>query len=294
MKKNKKKVLIIGGSGFLGSHVADALTEKYYSVYILDKVKSRYLKKNQNMIIGDITEQTVIDKNIKNKNFVFNFAGIADIEESKTKPLETIQQNVIPSIKISEACIKYKVQKYILASTIYVDSDQGFFYKCSKQAAEKYIEEFSKIYKTKYCILRFGSLYGSRASFNNGLYKLIYDLVHSNKITYIGKSDAQREYIHVLDAANACVDLLDKKYDNQKITITGENKFKIEEIIKIIGEILNKKIKVKYLNKSSDNSGHYHITPYTFKEDISKKYTLPFHIDIGQGIIDIIKDIKKL
>ena len=59
MKKNKKKVLIIGGSGFLGSHVADALTEKYYSVYILDKVKSRYLKKNQNMIIGDITNQTV-------------------------------------------------------------------------------------------------------------------------------------------------------------------------------------------------------------------------------------------
>ena len=80
MKKNKKKVLIIGGSGFLGSHVADALTEKYYSVYILDKVKSRYLKKNQNMIIGDITDQTVIDKNIKNKNFVFNFAGIADMK----------------------------------------------------------------------------------------------------------------------------------------------------------------------------------------------------------------------
>ena len=237
------------------------------------------------MIIGDITEQKVIDKNIKNKNFVFNFAGIADIEESKTKPLETIQQNVIPSIKISQACIKYKVQKYILASTIYVDSDQGYFYKCSKQAAEKYIEEFSKIHKMKYCILRFGSLYGSRATFNNGLYKLIYDLVHSSSITYVGKSDAQREYIHVSDAAAACIDLLDKKYDNQKITITGENKFKIEEIIKIISEILNKKIKVKYLNKSSDNSGHYHITPYTFKEDISKKYTLPFHIDIGQIIL---------
>ena len=293
MKKNKKKVLIIGGSGFLGSHVADALTDKNYSVFILDKVKSKFLKKNQKMIIGDITEQKVIDKTVKNKNFVFNFAGIADIEESKTKPLETIQQNVIPSIKISQACIKYKVQKYILASTIYVDSDQGYFYKCSKQAAEKYIEEFSKIHKMKYCILRFGSLYGSRATFNNGLYKLIYDLVHSNNITYVGKSDAQREYIHVSDAAAACIDLLDKKYDNQKITITGENKFKIEEIIKIISEILNKKIKVKYLNKSSDNSGHYHITPYTFKEDISKKYTLPFHIDIGQGIIDIIKDIKK-
>ena len=65
-------------------------------------------------------------------------------------------------------------------------------------------------------------------------------------------------------------------------------------ILEIIAEILNKKIKVKYLNKSSDSSGHYHITPYTFKEDISKKYTLPFHIDIGEGIIDIIKDIKKL
>jgi UDP-glucose 4-epimerase len=293
LKKNKNKVLVIGGSGFLGSHVADALSKKNYSVFILDKVKSRYLKKNQNMIIGDITEQKVIDKNVKNKNFVFNFAGIADIDESKTMPLETIHQNVIPSIKISQACIKYKVQKYILASTIYVDSDQGYFYKCSKQAAEKYIEEFSKIHKMKYCILRFGSLYGSRASLNNGLYRLINEVVNSNKITYVGKSDAQREYIHVLDAANACLDLLDKKYDNQKITVTGENKFKIEEIIKIISEILNKKIKVKYLNKFSDNLGHYHVTPYTFKEDINKKYTLPFHIDIGQGIIDIIKDIKK-
>ena len=107
MKKNKKKVLIIGGSGFLGSHVADALTNKNYSVFILDKVKSKFLKKNQKMIIGDITEQKVIDKNIKNKNFVFNFAGIADIEESKTKTTRnnpakcnTIYKNISSLYKI--------------------------------------------------------------------------------------------------------------------------------------------------------------------------------------------------
>ena len=91
----------------------------------------------------------------------------------------------------------------------------------------------------KYCILRFGSLYGSRATFNNGLYKLIYDLVHSSSITYVGKSDAQREYIHVSDAAAACIDLLDKKMTIKKLLLLGKISLKLRNN-QIISEIFVK------------------------------------------------------
>ena len=79
------KALVIGGSGFLGSHVADALTENNFEVSVLDKIKSKYINKKQKMIIGDITDKKIIEKHVKNTDYVYNFAGIADIEISKKK-----------------------------------------------------------------------------------------------------------------------------------------------------------------------------------------------------------------
>ena len=78
------------------------------------------------------------------KNIVFNFAALSDIEESIYNPLNTAQINIIGNINVAIACIKSKVKKLIFASTIYVHSKQGGFYKVSKQSSELFLEEFFK------------------------------------------------------------------------------------------------------------------------------------------------------
>ena len=139
----RKKVIVFGGSGFLGSHVSDELTKNDYDVFIFDIKKSPYFQTNQTMIIGNILDKDLVRETIKGAFAVFHFAAIADIEEAKNNPLETVNYNVIGTINILEACKEYDIKRFIYASTIYVYSDHGSFYRSSKQACELFIENYT-------------------------------------------------------------------------------------------------------------------------------------------------------
>ena len=114
-----KKVLVVGGSGFLGSHVADELTEKGYEVTIFDRKKSTWINDNQKFIESDLLDREHVIKSLEGFNFVIHFAGIADIGESKEKPLETIETNIIGTANITKICSQLKI-KLIYISTSYV------------------------------------------------------------------------------------------------------------------------------------------------------------------------------
>ena len=113
---------------------------------------------------------------------------------------------------------------------MYVYSKEGSFYRCSKKSSEMYLEEYSKLTRLKYTILRYGSLYGPRSNIKNGLYRFIYNSIKKNKLIYEGNLSAIREYIHVLDAADLSVKILDKKYMNKKIILTGNQNIKMMEL----------------------------------------------------------------
>ena len=98
----KKNIIIFGGSGFIGSHLADILCDKH-NVTIFDKKKSKWLKKNQKMIIGSILDKSKVDEALKNMDFVYHFAGIADIDESTKKRDLTINLNIIGTTNILES-----------------------------------------------------------------------------------------------------------------------------------------------------------------------------------------------
>ena len=102
-----KKVVVTGGAGFLGSHVADALTVKGYDVTIFDTHESKFINEKQKMVIGDILDHKQIEKAVKGCQYVFHFAGLADINESKEKPVETVKNNILGTTYILEACKKY-------------------------------------------------------------------------------------------------------------------------------------------------------------------------------------------
>jgi UDP-glucose 4-epimerase len=135
-------ITVIGGSGFLGSHVADQLSIAGHSVKIFDKKLSPWLRADQQMIIGDLMNLEDIDKAICDSDVVYHFAALADLNEAINKPIETVKVNVLGTVQILESCRKYDVKRFIYASTVYVYSREGGFYRCSKQASEHYIEEY--------------------------------------------------------------------------------------------------------------------------------------------------------
>ena len=155
----KEKVVVIGGAGFVGSHTADALSNKGYKVTIFDKEKSPWLKEDQKMIIGDVLNIDQVRNAISGSKYVYHFAGIADISESKKNPIETINTNVIGTTNTVQASLDFGVSRYIFASTMYVYSSYGSFYRSTKQASESIIEVYAEQFGLEYSILRYGSLY---------------------------------------------------------------------------------------------------------------------------------------
>ena len=80
-------VIVFGGSGFIGSHTADALTEKGYKVKIFDIVKSPYIMDQQEMIVGDILNTKAVKMAVKGCDFVYNFAGMANVDKAYFNPI---------------------------------------------------------------------------------------------------------------------------------------------------------------------------------------------------------------
>ena len=132
----KGSALVIGGAGFLGSHVADALTESGYEVCIYDRVQSQYLRNNQRMILGSIEDEASLLSAMSGVDYVFHLAAIADIASCNKNPMAAIESNILGSARVFESCYKSKVQKIIFASSVYVYSDSGGFYRATKQASE--------------------------------------------------------------------------------------------------------------------------------------------------------------
>ncbi|MCW7482132.1 NAD-dependent epimerase/dehydratase family protein [Leptospira kanakyensis] len=284
------KIIVFGGSGFLGSHVADALSEAGYDVTIFDNKPSKWIRSDQKQIIGDLLDEEVIEKSIAGFEVVYNFAALADLNEALNRPMDTIRINVLGNGYILEACRKHKVKRFIYASTVYVYSREGGFYRCSKQASENYIEEYQKSYGLDYTILRYGSLYGPRSDESNGLYRIVKKALETGKITYMGSQDSLREYIHVEDASRASVVAMGSDFKNQSVVLTGQEPMKVLDLLKMLAEILGRPDIVEF--NEGDQIGHYVRTPYAYQPKLGRKYIPPMHVDLGQGLLQLINEIK--
>ena len=284
------KAIVFGGSGFLGSHVTEALNENGYDVIVYDIRPSRFLTDDrQKMVIGDILDADAIMSAVEGCDVVYDFAGLADLDSASTRPVDTVMLNVVGTCNIMDACVAHKVRRFIYASSFYANSDKGGFYRCSKQSAEIYIEEYNRKYDLDYTILRYGSLYGPRSDENNGIKKMLEQALQTGIVTYQGSGDETREYIHVKDAARLSVQILADEYKNKHIVLTGHDAYKVKDIIRVMSEILNKDLKVEYSNLSSEL--HYDVTPYTYKPRSNYKLVNDFYHDLGQGLIECLEEI---
>lgn len=288
----KKKVVVFGGSGFLGSYIADELTRRNYNVVIADIQKSNYIQEQKQIFEKvNILEMNNIINIIKDAHIVYNFAAIADLEDAIQRPLESTTINVMGNLNILEACKQVKtIERFIYASSAYALSTEGSFYGISKQTSEKLTEEYYERYGLKYTVIRYGSIYGERASHNNYIYNLLQDAINYGKLEYKGDGQDLREYIHAADAAKLSVDIIeDSQYINEHIILTGIEKLKRIELLTMINEIMQNNLEIKQLK--NNNFGHYKITPYSFHPTVAKKLVANPYIDLGQGLLECIQEI---
>jgi UDP-glucose 4-epimerase len=284
------KVVVIGGAGFMGSHTADELTRQGYDVTIFDHKESPWVNEKQTSIIGDILDRDAVQSAVKGAKHLYHYAGIADISEASKNPYQTINSNVMGTALALEVAVEENVERFVYASTMYVYSPYGSFYRASKQAAETVIEAYSQKFDLDYTLLRYGSLYGPRSQNWNGLKRFVSQVVNEGKLEYFGTGKERREYIHVRDAARLSVNILDAAHKNEAITVTGSQVLHSQELIDMIFEIAGCEKNVSYNN---DNIGgdHYVMTPYRYVPQQAKKLVPGEFVDVGEGILELIGEI---
>jgi UDP-glucose 4-epimerase len=284
------KVVVIGGTGFLGSHVADELTRKGYHVTIFDCAPSPWIIDTQEMVVGSMLDSSRLAEVCEGARYLYHFGGIADIGVAKDKPFETIEANIMGAATALEVARIMGIERFLYASTMYVYGAAGSFYRASKQAAEIIVEAYAERYGLDYTLLRYGSLYGPRAQEWNGLRQYVRQVVQEGRLNYQGTGNERREYIHVCDAARLSVDMLDDQHRNQAITVTGSQVLNSIELAEMIFEISGVEKNVTFADDDRRDE-HYQMTPYRYTPKQAKKIVPSEFVDLGQGILEVVEDI---
>ena len=277
----QKKVLVTGGSGFIGSHIVDNLKKKKFKVFVLDKVNPK--RKDIIFIKSKNFNLNFLLKITKGIDFVYHLAGVSDINKVKDQPVKTINDNIIFTTTLLEACRLNKVKKFLFASSIYTYGNEGNLYTTSKISSELIIKNYKLLYDLDYTIMRFSSIFGLRNRKVDVISIFANKAKKNKKIIVEGNGLQTRNFIDVKRAAKIAVDLMIKKFDNKIIAIASEKDIKIIELAKKIIRILDSKSKIKIKKKLKRQDD------FDF-EKISKKIGKPFYPFIKKLSLD--KDLK--
>lgn len=285
-----KKVVVFGGNGFIGSYVVEELLSKGYDVVSADLNASKYVD-DKYFHACDILDAEAVNTLVQGAKIVYNFAGFANLDDAIANPVKAIELNVIGNMNILEACKKYNVQRFVYASSAYAMSDKGSFYGISKLTSEKLTEEYYKKFGLEFTIVRYGSVYGERDYHNNYIYNLLKQSLQTGEINHSGDGEEIREYIHAADVAKLATQIIESdEFVNEHIILTGVERMQRKELFDMINEILGNKLTINLSDDGYHN--HYKSTPYSFHPTRSKKLVANPYIDMGQGLIECLKDLE--
>lgn len=226
-------VVVTGGAGFIGSHLADALIAAGHEVHVIDNLAtgaSEHLPSHALLHTLDIRSIQVrrLLKDLK-PEVVYHQAAQVDVSRSLQNPALDASVNVGGTVNMLHACVLAGVRKFIYASSCAVYGDAGHalvsetqavkpisFYGVSKLTPETYLRIFSTLYGLRFTILRYANVYGPRQTSRGegGVVALFLDrAVHGQPVAIHGDGEQTRDFVHVGDVVRANLAALDRGDD---------------------------------------------------------------------------------
>jgi len=289
------KILITGGAGFIGSHLADLLLSKNYQAVAIDNLSLgrieniKHLRGNKRFkfIKEDLLNFSKLERIFKNISFdaVFHLAANSDIQNSAKDPKIDLDNTFMTTWNVLECCRLFDVNKFVFASSsaIYGNVDKKLtedlgplfpisYYGASKLSSEAFISAYSYMNNIQTWILRFPNVVGERAT-----HGVIYDFIkklknNPNKLEILGNGEQRKPYIYVKDLIEAVFFVCQKtKGRLNYFNIGGEGRTAVKEIAKIICEEMKLgNVEFRYTGGESGWKGD---VPY-FEYDLSKIHKL--------------------
>jgi len=280
-----KKIVVTGGSGFIGSNLIKFLLKKKYFVINIDSLKysanpynTKNLNKNKNYVFFklDLNNKNKIVKILKKykPEGIFNLAAETHVDRSIDNPYNFIHSNILGTYNLLESILKYKKKiKLVHISTdeVYGDvlvgrSDEEYPYKpsspysSSKASSDHLVRAYIRTYKIPAIISNCCNNYGPNQFPEKLIPKLIFNIINNKPLPIYGKGKNSREWMHVQDHCEALLMIYIKGKIGESYNIGSGVNIKNIDIAKKLLRIakkksskISKKVKIKFIK---DRPGH--------------------------------------
>jgi UDP-glucose 4-epimerase len=257
--------LVLGGNGFIGSHLVDLLLKKGCNVRVLDKYEEKYRQRLENVDyrIGSMGDEQFLNAALDGVDYVFHSISTTIPKTSNEDPVFDLNTNVIDTVKLLNLCVKEKIKKVIYLSSggtvygapvhfpvaEYHDTNPQCSYGIGKITVEKYLYLFNELYGLDYVILRPSNPYGPRQNpygAQGVVAVFLGKALHDKEIEIWGDGSIIRDYFHVLDLVNG-IYMATTNRTTSKVFNLGEGQGNtLNEILQIIKKITKKELNITY------------------------------------------------
>lgn len=266
------KVLITGGAGFIGHHVAVYLKRLGYDVVCLDNLSraSRDALKvlrddGIELLIGDVVNYSSLRDVFTSlrPEVVVHAAALVSVEESFEKPEEYFNKNVVGTLNIVRSVVEYGIRRliYISSAAVYGDpvrlpiredhpTSPKSPYGLSKLFGEEVVKLYSRLYNFNFIILRLFNVYGPRQPLNQYsgvILKFVHNARRNLPLTVYGDGNQTRDFVHVVDVCRAVELSILSKYVNEVYNVGSGKPISINELVKIISTVKKSDVGVIYM-----------------------------------------------
>src|SRR3989344_6272008 len=221
----KKKILVTGGAGFIGSHLCDRLFEEDFDVYVVDDLSKGRIE-NLNKVVNFFKIDINSPKFLKlletlKPNIIFHLAAQSSISNSLKDPEKDFQTNLFSTLKLLEKSRQIKIGKIIFTSSAAIfgkvekfpiaenyPKNPISYYGISKLCSEYFFNNYFTQYKLPYVILRLANVYGPRqdASGEGGVVAIFANQIQKNRpVTIFGSGNQTRDLVYVSDVVDALI-----------------------------------------------------------------------------------------
>ena len=277
------KILITGGAGFIGSHLAEYFTEQNNEVFVLDNLKTGYRSNvsfidNAHFIKNDVTNKQFVTELINKEQFdyVIHLAAVVSVVESIENPILSQTVNIEATLNILESNRQYNknLKKFIFASSAavygnteglpkkletFIDPESP--YAIEKYAAEQYTKLYNKLYGIPTTSLRFFNIYGARqdpSSPYSGVLSIMNEKFQNDEtFTFFGDGEQTRDFVYVKDLVQAVSIILNNESSNGKIDNLGNgNQISLLQIFNTFEKLYKKTINHRFSDPRSGDIKH--------------------------------------
>jgi UDP-glucose 4-epimerase len=251
---------VVGGSGFIGSHLVDKLLKRGHDVTVFD-----IMKPHQNDVryiyidIMDLSKTTVALTGYY--DVIYMLAAMANVNDVHRNPVQAAEVNVLGVANVLEAAHRNEIDRVILASTVWVygaalekevhentpllPSKMDHVYPSTKIAAELYCHGYHNLYGQNFTILRYGIPYGPRARGGSVIAAFVKNAMEGKPLTIHGDGSQYRNFIYVEDLAEGNVAALKDIAKNKTYNLEGMRKVTVKEVAETVKKLMGD-VKIEY------------------------------------------------